>query len=256
MSEWLDRHFGLDGKVALVTGARTGIGRASALSLAHAGADVVLWGRRSEDLEDVAKEVDALGRQVRTVAADVAELDQVRDAADRVLSETRVDILVNNAGIIERGPAADTPFDSWRRVLSINLDAVFALCQVFGRPMLERGSGSVVNIASLLSFQGGIGVPAYTASKHAIAGLTKSLANEWAPHGVNVNAVAPGYVVTNNTEALRRHPERERSIRERIPAGRWADPQDIAGAVAFLSSPAASYVHGHVLVVDGGWMGR
>jgi 2-deoxy-D-gluconate 3-dehydrogenase len=256
MSEWLSHHFGLDGKVALVTGARTGIGRASALSLADAGADVVLWGRRSEDLEEVAKEVDARGRQVRTVAADVADLAQVRDAADRVLSETRVDILVNNAGVIERGPAADTPLDSWRRVLSINLDAVFALCQAFGRPMLERGDGSVVNIASLLSFQGGVNVPAYTASKHAVAGLTKSLANEWAPHGVNVNAVAPGYVVTNNTEALRQQPERERSIRDRIPAGRWADPQDIAGAVVFLSSPAASYVHGHVLVVDGGWMGR
>jgi 2-deoxy-D-gluconate 3-dehydrogenase len=256
MSEWLNRHFGLDGKVALVTGARTGIGRASALSMAHAGADVVLWGRRAEDLEDVAKEVDALGRQVRTVAADVADLDQTRNAADRLLSETRVDILVNNAGIIERGPAADTPIDAWRRVLAINLDAVFALCQVFGRPMLERGGGSIVNIASLLSFQGGINVPAYTASKHAIAGLTKSLANEWAPRGVNVNAVAPGYVVTNNTEALRQQPERERSIRERIPAGRWADPEDIAGAVVFLSSPAASYVHGHVLVVDGGWMGR
>jgi len=256
MSEWLSRHFGLDGKVALVTGARTGIGRASALSLAHAGADVVLWGRRTADLEDIAKEVDALGRRVRTVAADVADLDRARDAADQLLSETQVDILVNNAGVIERGPAADTSIDSWRRVLSTNLDAVFALCQVFGRPMLERGSGSVVNIASLLSFQGGINVPAYTASKHAIAGLTKSLANEWAPQGVNVNAVAPGYVVTSNTEALRQQPDRERSIRERIPAGRWADPQDIAGAVVFLTSPAASYVHGHVLVVDGGWMGR
>jgi 2-deoxy-D-gluconate 3-dehydrogenase len=256
MSEWLSHHFGLDGKVALVTGARTGIGRASAVSLAHAGADVVLWGRRTEDLDDVAKEVDALGRQVRTVAADVADLAQVRDTADQLLSDTRVDILVNNAGIIERGPAADTPLDSWRRVLSVNLDAVFALCQAFGRPMLERGSGSIVNVASLLSFQGGINVPAYTASKHAIAGLTKSLANEWASHGVNVNAVAPGYVVTNNTEALRQQPERERHIRERIPAGRWADPHDIAGAVVFLSSPAASYVHGHVLVVDGGWMGR
>jgi 2-dehydro-3-deoxy-D-gluconate 5-dehydrogenase len=256
MTEWLNRTFGLEGKVALVTGSRTGIGRSSALALAQAGADLVLWGRKPHDTDEVAKEITGLGRSVQTVHGDMADIDAIASVADEVLATNAVDILVNNAGTIHRQTAEATAYADWRSVISTNLDAPFLLCQRFGSYMLERRRGSIINIASLLSFQGGITVPAYTASKHAIAGLTKALANEWAPSGVNVNAVAPGYVATNNTEVLRNDPEREPAIRARIPAGRWASPDDIATAVAFLASPAAAYVHGHVLVVDGGWMGR
>jgi 2-dehydro-3-deoxy-D-gluconate 5-dehydrogenase len=240
----------------LVTGARTGIGRSSALALAHAGADLVLWGRKPDDTADVADEIRRLGRAVQTVAADMTETEAVAATADELLASTRVDVLVNNAGTIHREPTHETSFADWRHVLATNLDAPFVLCQKLGAAMLERGEGSIVNVASLLSFQGGVTVPAYAASKHGIAGLTKALANEWAPRGVNVNAVAPGYVATNNTEALRNDPDREPAIRSRIPAGAWASPDDIAKAVLFLASPAAAYVHGHVLVVDGGWMAR
>ncbi|PVG83815.1 2-deoxy-D-gluconate 3-dehydrogenase [Nocardioides gansuensis] len=253
---WLEQRFGLAGCTALVTGARTGIGRASALALAEAGADLVLWGRDAADLEDVATEARALGRRVRTVGADLSDPSAIEDTAADVLTETEVDVLVNNAGTIRRADAAETTFEDWRAVLSTNLDSAFLLARAFGAPMVERGSGAIVNIASLLSFQGGIRVPAYAASKHAVAGLTKALANEWAASGVTVNAVAPGYVVTGNTEALRADPEREPAIRSRIPAGRWAEVEDIVGAVVFLASPAAAYVNGHVLVVDGGWLAR
>lgn len=256
MSDWLSDTFGLHGKTALVTGARTGIGRACALALANAGAGLVLWGRKPHDTDDVADEVMRLGRSARSVSADMTDTDEVAAVADALLADTRVDILVNNAGTIHREPAHETGYADWRRVLETNLDTPFLLCQRFGAPMLDRGQGAIVNIASLLSFQGGLTVPAYAASKHGIAGLTKALANEWAPKGVNVNAVAPGYVATNNTEALRNDAAREREIRARIPAGRWASPDDIASAVVFLASPGAAYVHGHVLVVDGGWMGR
>jgi len=216
----------------------------------------VLWGRSEGGMEDVAGEVRSFGVSARVVGAEMSDLDAVGALADRVLADTRVDILVNNAGMIARGATAGIALETWRDVLTVNLDSVFLLSQRFGVPMTEWGSGAIVNIASLLSFQGGLNVAAYTASKHAVTGLTKSLANEWASLGVNVNAVAPGYVVTNNTEALRADPDREPSIRSRIPAGRWGDPEDIAGAVAFLASPAARYIHGHTLVVDGGWMGR
>ena len=165
-------------------------------------------------------------------------------------------MLVNNAGIIRRGPALETPDDDWSDVLQVNLSSVFLLSKLFGGPMCERGSGKIINIASLLSFQGGINVTSYTVSKHAIAGLTRALANEWAPRGVNVNAVAPGYVATGNTAGLRSDPVREAEIRNRIPAGRWAQPHEIAGSIVFLASPAADYVHGHVLAVDGGWLSR
>ena len=253
---YLERVYGLSGRTAVVTGARTGIGRACAVALAGAGADVVLWGRSDGGMEDVAGEVRSFGVSARVVGAEMSDLDAVAALADRVLADARVDILVNNAGMIARGPAAGIALETWRAVLAVNLDSVFLLSQRFGVPMTERRSGAIVNVASLLSFQGGLNVAAYTASKHAVTGLTKSLANEWASLGVNVNAVAPGYVVTNNTEALRADPDREPSIRSRIPAGRWAEPEDIAGAVAFLASPAARYIHGHTLVVDGGWMGR
>jgi 2-deoxy-D-gluconate 3-dehydrogenase len=247
--------FALDGRTALVTGARDGIGRAAALALADAGADVVLWGHH-DDLDEVASEVLARGRKVRTVSADVGDDGAVRDTASRLLAEEQVDILVNNAGIIRRGPALSVDEAAWRQVLRINLDAVYLLCRLFGGPMCSRGQGKIVNVASMLSFQGGVNVSSYAASKHAVAGLTKALATEWASNGVNVNAVAPGYVATTNTAALRADARREAEIRARIPAGRWAQPSEVVGAVVFLASAAADYVHGHVLAVDGGWLAR
>jgi 2-deoxy-D-gluconate 3-dehydrogenase len=247
--------FALDGRTALVTGARGGIGRAASLALADAGADLVLWGHR-DDLDEVAAEVAERGHKVRTVNADLGNPDAVRNVPDQVLIAGPVDILINNAGIIRRGPALGTDEQSWRQVLQMNLDSVFLLCRLFGAPMCERGQGKIISVASLLSFQGGLNVSSYTASKHGVAGLTKALANEWAAGGVNVNAVAPGYVVTANTEPLRLGRAWAAGILARIPAGRWARPDDIAGAVVFLASAAADYVHGHLLVVDGGWMAR
>lgn len=253
---WISDTFGLSGKTALVTGARTGIGRACALALAEAGADLVLWGRTTNDCADVAAEIRAMGREVRRVAAPLDDRAALDRAAQDVLEHTQVDVLVNNAGTIKRSPAAQMPIEDWDLVRAVNLDAVFLLTQHFGVPMLERGSGSVVTIASLLSFQGGINVPGYTATKHAVAGLTKAFANEWAGQGVNVNAVAPGYVVTNNTEALRADTDRNAAISARIPAGRWAEAADIAPAVVFLAGAGARYIHGEVITVDGGWMAR
>jgi len=247
--------FGLDGRTALVTGARAGIGRAAAVALADAGADLVLWGHH-DDLDEVAAQVSERGRKARTVAGDLGDAEAVRAVADQLLAEGPVDILVNNAGIIHRAPALAADDESWRRVLRINLDSVFLLCRLFGGPMCERGHGKIINVASMLSFQGGLNVSSYTASKHGVAGLTKALANEWAAGGVNVNAVAPGYVVTDNTAPLRLDSSRAAEIQGRIPAGRWAEPADIAGSVVFLASAAADYVHGHLLVVDGGWMAR
>jgi len=247
--------FTLDGRTALVTGARSGIGRAAAVALAEAGADLVLWGRH-DNLDEAAAAAAAYGGKVRTVVADLGDAEAVQRTAERVLAEHEVQILVNNAGIIRRGPALDMPDRDWTEVLQVNLNSVFQLSKLFGGPMCERGSGKIINIASMLSFQGGINVTSYTVSKHAIAGLTRALANEWAPRGVNVNAVAPGYVATGNTARLRSDPVREAEIRNRIPAGRWAQPQEIVGAIVFLASAAADYVHGHVLAVDGGWLSR
>lgn len=252
----LEEMFGLAGRTALVTGARSGIGRATALALADAGADLVLWGRTPAGLEDVAESVRAKGRVAATVAADLADIDAVRALAADIASERRIDIVVNNGGTTRRGPVAATSWADWRHVLDVDLDAAFVIAQTFGRQMVERGAGHVVNVASLLSFQGGLSVPAYAAAKHALAGLTRAMANEWAAHGVHVNAVAPGYVDTDVTAVLRADPQREPAISARIPAGRWGVPADIGGAVVFLCSPAAAYVHGHVLVVDGGWMAR
>jgi 2-deoxy-D-gluconate 3-dehydrogenase len=247
--------FSLDGQTALVTGARDGIGRAAALALAEAGADLVLWGHR-DNLDEAADEVEARGRKVTTVVGDLADAEEVHRTAERVLAEVDIQILVNNAGIIRRGPALDMPDRDWSDVLQVNLSSVFLLSKLFGGPMCERRSGKIINIASMLSFQGGINVASYAVSKHAVAGLTRSLANEWAARGVNVNAVAPGYVATANTALLRADQAREAEIRARIPAGRWAQPHEIVGAVVFLASPAADYVHGHVLAVDGGWLAR
>jgi 2-deoxy-D-gluconate 3-dehydrogenase len=252
----LDR-FRLDGKVALVTGTSRGLGQGAALALAEAGADVALLDR-SEPTETVAR-VGDLGRRVHVVRRDLvsATADDLESAVQEVTDALGgVDVLVNNAGTIRRAPAAEHPASDWDDVLSVNLDAVFHLSRAAGRRMLERGSGRIINVASMLSFQGGILVPGYAASKHAVVGLTKALANEWAGRGVNVNAVAPGYMATDNTAPIRADEARERSIFERIPAGRWGLPDDLAGAFVYLASDAAAYVHGAVLPVDGGWLVR
>jgi 2-deoxy-D-gluconate 3-dehydrogenase len=248
--------FRLDGKVALVTGSASGIGATIAIALAKAGADVVCHGR-SDSGRATVEEIVGLGRRSFGIQADLA--DRVTHAeliAEPIKRFGRLDVLVNNAGLIRRAPAVEYSDEDWDELLAVNLSAAFRLSREAGKHMLERGSGSIINIASLLSFQGGIRVPAYAASKGGVAQLTKALANEWAPRGVTVNAIAPGYIATKNTDALRADPERSRQILERIPAGRWGEPSDIAGATLFLASDASRYVNGHVLVVDGGWMGR
>lgn len=246
--------FDLSGKRAVVTGAGRGLGQGVALGLAQAGADLVLVGRPDSHTA-TEKLVRDLGREVEVVELDLADHDAISTVGAH-LATREVDILVNNAGIIDRHDAVDVTEDSWNAVLDVNLSGLFFLTQHLGRPMVERGHGKVVSIASLLSFQGGVRVVSYTASKHGVAGVTKALANEWGPRGVQVNAIAPGYMATDNTQPLRDDPDRARSILERIPAGRWGTTQDVAGAAVFLSSSAADYVNGHVLVVDGGWMAR
>jgi 2-deoxy-D-gluconate 3-dehydrogenase len=247
--------FRLDGRVALITGANRGIGAGLAVALAEAGADVALLGR--SDPSATRSRIEALGRRVVFIERDLATAVDLGAAVAAVPDALGgLDILVNNAGIIRRAPAAEHPATDWDDVMSVNVDAVFHLSQAAGRVMLAQGSGKIINIASMLSFQGGIRVPSYTAAKHAVLGLTRALANEWAGQGVNVNAIAPGYIDTDNTAPLRADPERERSIVERIPAGRWGTPDDLAGAVVFLASDAARYVHGAVLPVDGGWLAR
>ena len=250
--------FRLDGRVALITGASRGLGAAMAAALADAGADVALHAT-TQPATDTAECINRTsGRRTELLTADLA----VAESGERLVAETlerfgRLDIVVNNAGIIRREPAADHGDAAWDEVLAVNLSSVFRVARAAGRHMLDRGEGGkIVNIASLLSFQGGITVPGYAAAKGGVMQLTKALANEWAAHRINVNAIAPGYMATDNTAALRSDPVRSRQIAERIPAGRWGTPHDLAGAVVFLASPASDYVHGHVLVVDGGWMGR
>jgi len=248
--------FRLDGKVALVTGASAGMGAAIAIALAEAGADVACHGN-SRKPDTTCEAIARLGRRTAAVEGDLVN----REVSRRLVEETEkklgpIDILINNAGTVRRAPAIDYSDADWDAVIEVNLSSVFRLSQEAGRGMIERGRGRIVNIASVLSFQGGMTVPAYTASKGGVAQLTKALANEWAAKGVNVNAIAPGYMRTDITLALQRDETRNRQILERIPAGRWGDPADVAGAAVFLSSPASDFVHGHVLVVDGGWMGR
>lgn len=207
--------------------------------------------------DETKRRIEAAGRKAIVLQADVGDRSRLAGLIDSAVGEfERLDILVNNAGIIRRTPAADHAYEDWQEVLDVNLNSVFTLSQLAGRQMIEQGSGKIINIASMLSFQGGINVPGYTASKHAVAGLTKALANEWALKGVQVNAIAPGYMATDNTEALRGDPVRSRQILERIPAGRWGSDQDLVGAAVFLASSASDYVSGHVLCVDGGWMVR
>jgi 2-deoxy-D-gluconate 3-dehydrogenase len=247
----------LAGKIAVVTGANRGIGHAIALALAEAGADIVGTSRQMSEDESIAKEVRALGQKFFPFACDMKNRAESTALAKKVLTEVgQVDILVNNAGTIRRENIADYSLADWDEVVEVNLTAPFILTQDFGKPMLERGAGKVIFISSLLSYQGGIRVPAYTASKSGIAGLVKAFANEWAGKGVNVNAVAPGYIVTDNTEALRADPIRYEAITGRIPAGRWGEGSDIAGSVVFLASENADYLHGSTITVDGGWMGR
>lgn len=243
--------FSVTGRRALVTGANTGIGQAIALGLAKAGAEVVCAGRRPcDETESLILAAGGIGSSVQVDFTDPM-------AGQGLFPGQGYDILINNAGIIRRADAVDFTEDDWDAVMDVNLKALFFTTQAFARDLIARQMrGRVVNIASLLSFQGGIRVPSYTASKHAVAGLTKLLANEWAAKGINVNAVAPGYIATNNTEALRTDPDRNKAILDRIPAGRWGDPADIAGAAVYLCTPAASYVHGAILNVDGGWLAR
>jgi len=247
--------FSLAGRTAVVTGARRGIGFGMALALANAGADIIGVSASQAPGSDIEAAVTAAGRSFEGFACDFAD-PQAVDALGAALAEREIDILVNNAGTIERAPAAEHPLDLWDRVIQVNLSSQFRLTQALARPMLARGRGKVIFTASLLSFQGGINVPGYTAAKSGIAGLTKALANEWTAKGVTVNAIAPGYIATDNTEALRADPDRSRAILERIPAGRWGAASDLAGATVFLASPASDYVSGIVLPVDGGWLGR
>lgn len=237
--------FSLAGQTALVTGANTGIGQAIAVAMGRAGAHVICAGRSSCD------ETVGLIDSAEAISLDFADPLAAADAFGR-----RVDILVNNAGIIRRDDSVDFSEADWDDVMDVNLKAVFFTCQAFAKAALPRGSGRIINIASLLSFQGGIRVPSYTASKHGVAGLTKILANEWAAKGINVNAIAPGYIETNNTAALQADPERNKAILDRIPAGRWGQPDDIAETAVFLAAPASKYIHGAVLNVDGGWLAR
>ncbi|WP_282155452.1 2-dehydro-3-deoxy-D-gluconate 5-dehydrogenase KduD [Cytobacillus gottheilii] len=248
-------YFSLKGKTALVTGARTGIGQAISIGLAAAGAHVLLLGHR-DNLQETQTKIEEIGGTYDTILIDLSKVDTIRENLKPIIEKHDIDILVNNAGVIYREPAVDFNEQEWMRVIDVNVNSIFVLSQEIGRGMVERGSGKIINIASLLSFQGGIFVPAYTASKHAVVGLTKALANEWAGKGVQVNAIAPGYIETNNTEAIRNDEQRNKSILERIPAGRWGEADDLAGAAVFLSSKASEYVNGHVLVVDGGWLGR
>jgi 2-deoxy-D-gluconate 3-dehydrogenase len=250
--------FKLNGKIALVTGAKRGIGKAMALGLAEAGADIIgVSATLESEGSEVEKEVRALGRSFKGYACDFSDRAALYRFIAQVKSDfPRIDILINNAGTILRKPAVEHPDEYWDKVIETNLNAQFILSREIGKEMVARGSGKIIFTASLLTFQGGITVPGYAASKGGIGQLTMALANEWAGKGVNVNAIAPGYISTDNTEALRNDPERSKQILARIPAGRWGDPADFKGAAVYLASDAAAYVHGSILLVDGGWMGR
>ena len=249
--------FRLDGQFALVTGASQGLGQAMAIALAEAGAHVACHGNISDSTGATCEAVTKLGRRTLGLNGDLSLRETPRQLFENTIEHFgQLDILVNNAGMIRRAPAIEYSEEDWTTVIEVNLSSIFRLSQLAGKHMTERGRGKILNTASLLSFQGGVIVPAYAASKGGVAQLTKALANEWAPRGVNVNAIAPGYMRTDNTKALRADETRSRQILERIPAARWGEPVDLAGAAVFLCSAASDYVNGHVLVVDGGWMAR
>ena len=250
--------FGLEGKTALVTGCRRGIGRAISVAFAEAGADVIgVSASLEDDGGDVGREVRSREREFRGYRCDLGDRQAVYELLARLQrDDARIDVLVNNAGVIARRPAAVHPDELWDQTIEVNLNAQFVLARELGARMLERNRGKIIFVASVLAFQGGVNVPGYAASKGAVAQLTKALANEWARHGVNVNAVAPGYIRTDSTQALQDDPERYAQIVDRIPAGRWGEPDDLVGALLFLASPASNYVNGIVLPVDGGWLGH
>lgn len=247
--------FDLSGKTALVTGAAGGLGQGISIALAEAGANVVSASLGSS--QETVDRVKGLGRKASSIEVDLSDHSQLQNTFDQALALTgNIDILVNNAGIIRRAPAKDHSSKDWFDVIDINLNTVFLLSQIAGRHMLERGSGKIINICSMLSYQGGINVPGYTAAKHGVAGLTRAFANEWAAGGLQINAIAPGYMATDNTAPIRADENRTASITDRIPAGRWGTPDDVKGPAIFLASSAADYLNGHILCVDGGWMAR
>ena len=251
----MNNAFDLAGKTAIVTGSCRGLGRGMAVGLAGAGADVVLVDR--DEATDTAKVIESMGRKALTVSADLMSIEPIPSIMEKTLAAFgKVDILVNNAGTIRRTPAIDFSEKDWDDIMAVNAKTVFFFSQAVARDMVKRNSGKIINIASLLSFQGGVFVPSYAASKGAVAQVTKALANEWASLGININAIAPGYMETDNTAPLRNDPIRSKTILERIPAGRWGDPGDLQGAVVFLVSEASKYINGFTLAVDGGWLGR
>ncbi len=248
--------FNLDGKVAVVTGGNRGIGKAISLGLAKAGANIVIV-QRSDGESEAAKEIRNLGRKCLTIQFDLSDTSNIHTIIDQTITScNRIDILINNAGVQRRSPAAEFPINDWDDVMNVNAKSVFYLCQAAGKKMIEQGQGKIINLASLLSFQGGINVPAYAASKGAVAAFTKSLSNEWAKFGVNVNGIAPGYIATDMNTALIADNSRNSQILERIPAGRWGKAEDLVGAAIFLASDASNYINGEIVTVDGGWMGR
>lgn len=257
MSDYLSRQFGLHGKVAVVTGASRGLGQGIALALGEAGATVIAIGSSTKSVEST---IEMLSKKYVVCAGygcDQSDTSQIIDTVNKIVeNHGRIDVLVNNAGTIKRSPAHEFSDEDWNEVINVNLNGVFTFCREAGKQMLKQGSGKIINIASLLSFSGGITVPAYAASKGGVAQLTKALANEWANKNIQVNAIAPGYFETDNTFNIRQDKERFESISSRIPADKWGQPDDLAGAAIFLSSKASSYVNGHVLLVDGGWMAR
>ncbi len=249
--------FSVEDKVVLVTGASRGIGRALAVGFGKAGAKVICASSREGGTADTEAEIKAAGGTAVGVFADLADHQAVEKMAqDALAAFGRIDVLVNNGGTIARYPAAEFPFSEFQKVIDVNLNSLFLLSQIVGKTMLEQGGGKIINTASMLSYTGGLTVPAYTASKHAVAGVTKALANEWANQNVQVNAIAPGYFATDNTQALRDNPERNQEIKKRIPSGEWGQPEQLVGAAIFLASSASDYVNGHILAVDGGWLAR
>jgi 2-deoxy-D-gluconate 3-dehydrogenase len=257
VSEYLSRQFGLHGKVAVVTGASRGLGQGIALALGQAGATVIAIGSSTKSVESTIELLVKNGIECAGYGCDQSSTSEIIDTVNKIIEDHgHIDVLVNNAGTIKRSPAHEFSDEDWNEVINVNLNGVFTFCREAGKQMLKQGSGKIINIASLLSFSGGITVPAYAASKGGVAQLTKALANEWANKNIQVNAIAPGYFETDNTYNIRQDQARFESITSRIPAEKWGQPDDLGGAAIFLSSRASSYVNGHVLLVDGGWMAR